>query len=97
MPNASGTKGVPKYVKQLDGSPEAVNGTYFNGDWCESADDKDATSPDDNAQNENRTGNLVLSASAAEFKPKIETAVAVLGTNGKVSYAAAASKIANTA
>lgn len=35
MPNASGGKGVPKYVKQLEGSVETGNGTYFNGDWCE--------------------------------------------------------------
>ena len=96
MPNALGGKGVPKYVKQLEGSVESENGTYFNGDWCET---DSATNTDENGISlEGLTGSrnvaardsASLSASATEFKPK---SLYVPLVNGKVSYAAAAAKL----
>jgi hypothetical protein len=109
MPNASGSRGVPKYVKQLEGSSDGRNGTYFNREWSDSdvgtgeveGTEKDASSstPDENQRSESNritsdTGSL--SASAAEFKPKVTVAATPVG-NGKVSYAAAAAKISNSA
>jgi hypothetical protein len=105
MPNASGSRGVPKYVKQLEGI-DGRNGSYFNREWSDSdvngeveSTEKDASStPDENLRSESNrissdTGSL--SASAAEFKPKVTIAAAPVG-NGKVSYAAAAAKISSS-
>ena len=97
MPNASGGKGVPKYVKQLEGTAESENGTYFNGDWCET--DVTATTAErvhsdeisSDLNNVPMKDSASLSASAMEFKPK-SLFVAPLGA-GKVSYAAAAAKL----
>lgn len=111
MPNASGSRGVPKYVKQVEGSSDGRNGSYFNREWSDSdlgageveGTEKDVSTSDENQRNESNrissdTGSL--SASAAEFKPKVTVAVAVAAAplgNGKVSYAAAAAKISNSA
>lgn len=111
MPNASGSRGVPKYVKQLEGSSDGRNGTYFNREWTDSdvgfgeveGTEKDASTststPDENQRSESNrissdTGSL--SASAVEFKPKVTVAATPVGS-GKVSYAAAAAKISNSA
>ena len=96
MPNASGGKGVPKYVKQLEGTAESENGTYFNGDWCETNGTANTDEKSNSLEGSTGSNNVAirdsasLSASATEFKPK--SLYVPLG-NGKVSYAAAAAKL----
>ena len=100
MPNAAGGKGVPKYVKQIEGV-DSGNGTYFNGDWCEAEGEEGAVERTELDANEGSpkeavtavkdTVSLSLSATAVEFKPK--SVILPPNPNGKVSYAAAASKL----
>ena len=107
MPNATGSRGVPKYVRQIEGTVENSNGSYFNGWWTDAdsagaADgqpsESSSPSPDENRNESNRirVDAGTLSASAVEFKPKVPETTPPIN-NGKVSYAAAAAKIASTA
>ena len=108
MPNATGSRGVPKYVLQTEGTVENINGSYFNGWWTDAdsagavdgqPSESSSPSPDENRNESNRirVDAGTLSASAVEFKPKVpETTPQGPINNGKVSYAAAAAKIAST-
>ena len=106
MPNTTGGRGVPKYVRQTAGTVENENGSYFNGWWTEpdstgvvenQQTETSSPSPDENINESNqiiRADVGTLSASAVEFRPKVPESAPT--NNGKVSYAAAAAKIAST-
>jgi len=108
MPNSTGAKGVPKYVKEQGEQGEKNQGSFFNGDWCDEAseiieiDNNGHPIPKAEKTTESVQGEYIpkgdvaiLNATATEWVPKVVAPVSAPLIGGKISYAAMAAAAAS--